>query len=425
MNRLFRFVVSFLAIPAFALVSANAADWPQFRGPRGDGHVEVNELPLRWSRTDNIAWRVNLPGRGWSSPVLKDGRLYLTAAVTVGDGSEDDPKADRSLRAYCVNAADGRMIWDVEVFPQRGADSPVIHNKNGHASPTPVVDGDRLYVHFGHQGTACLDLSGKKLWEQRSLKYEPVHGAGASPLLVDGLLIFPCDGAGDPFIVALKAEDGAVAWRTPRRVETRNFFSFCSPACFTIDGVKQILSPASNALLSYDPATGRELWRVRFDGYSVIPRPLYGHGLVYFSSGYDSPVTYAVKPGGSGDVTDTNVVWTQQKRAPNTPSMLLVGDELYTVADNGVVSCLDAKTGEIHWQERAGRACSASPIVWRDRIYVMDEFGTTTVLKTGRKFEKLAENRLDGERTLASLAAGEGVLFLRSDIALYCLKETP
>ena len=401
---------------------ARAQDWPAFRGPSGDGHVAADaKLPMTWANDKNVAWRSELPGKGWSTPVVIAGKIYLTAAVTAGD--EDDPKADRSLRALCVDAADGKMLWNVEVFPQTGAAAPSIHSKNSHASPTAVIAGDRIYTHFGHQGTACLDLSGKKIWEQRSLTYTPVHGGGATPLLVDGLLIFPCDGGEKPFIAALHADTGAVAWRTPRGGEAKKTFSFASPECITVDGKKQIISPCSDALRAYEPATGREIWHVKYDGYSVIPKPVFGHGMLYFSSGYDDPVTHAVRPGGEGDLTASNIVWTQSKRAPNTPSMILLGDELYTVADNGIASCLDAKTGEIHWQERTARGCSASPVLHGDRLYILDEYGTTTILRAGKTFEKLAENRLEGERTLASPAAADGALFIRSEKALFRIQE--
>lgn len=404
------------------VTSLRAQDWPAFRGPTGDGQVDAAaKMPMTWDKEKNVAWRSDLPGKGWSTPVVIAGKIYLTTAVTSGD--EDDPKSDRSLRALCVDAANGKVLWNVEVFPQNGAGAPSIHSKNSHASPTPVIEKDRIYVHFGHQGTACLDLTGKKIWEQRSLKYTPVHGGGATPLLVDGLLIFPCDGGDKPFIAALKADTGEVAWNTPRGGGAKKTFSFASPECITVEGKKQIISPCSDALRAYDPATGKEIWYVKYDGYSVIPKPLFGHGMLYFSTGYDDPVTYAVRPGGEGDLTSKNVVWTQSKRAPNTPSMLMKGDELYTVADNGIVSCLDAKTGEIHWQERTARGCSASPLLHGEHLYILDEYGTTTILRAGRTFEKVAENKLDGERTLASPSAADGALFIRTEKALFRIQE--
>ena len=177
------------------------ADWPQFRGPEGDGHVRTySNPPLKWSKSENVAWHVSLPGRGWSSPILSNGKLYLTTAV-VTKGEEDSPKADRSLRALCLDATTGKTLWDKEIFTQDGASAPdSIHAKNGHASPSPILHDGRLYVHFGHQGTACLNLDGSKVWENRAIKYNPQHGNGATPIIAANNLIFSCDGRDCPLV---------------------------------------------------------------------------------------------------------------------------------------------------------------------------------------------------------------------------------
>ena len=408
-----RFLPSLLLISALPL---SAQDWPQFRGPSSNAVVQAADIPVKWSGTDNVAWKVDLPGKGWSSPVLSGGNLYLTTAVA--RGTDQDAAGPRSLRALCLDPETGKVRWNTEVFAE-SANTPVIHNKNSHASPTPVVADGMLYVHYGHEGTACLDLSGKKLWEQRSLAYPPVHGGGASPVLVDGLLVFPCDGADGPFLAALKASDGTVAWRTPRGGGATKKFSFCTPTVLEWEGKKQIISPFSDAIAAYRPKDGKEIWKVKYSGYSVIAQPAFGNGLIYFTTGYDSPVTYAVRPGGSGDVTHSHVAWTQDKRSPNTPSPILHGTELYQVADNGIASCLDAKTGKIHWQERTARTTSASPLLVGDRLYILDEFGTTTLLATGKQFKKLGGNKLEGERTLATPVPAEGTLFIRTEKGLY------
>lgn len=408
-----RFLPSLLLISALPL---SAQDWPQFRGPSSNAVVQAADIPVKWSGTDNVVWKVDLPGKGWSSPVLSGGKLYLTTAVA--RGTDQDAAGPRSLRALCLDPETGKVLWNTEVFTE-SANTPVIHNKNSHASPTPVVADGRLYVHYGHEGTACLDLSGKKLWEQRSLAYPPVHGGGASPVLVDGLLVFPCDGADGPFLAALKSSDGTVAWRTPRGGGATKKFSFCTPTVLEWEGKKQIISPFSDAVAAYQPADGKELWRIRYTGYSVIAQPALGNGLIYFTTSYDSPVTYAVRPGGSGDVTSSHVAWTQDKRSPNTPSQVLHGKELYQVADNGIASCLDALTGKIHWQERTARTTSASPLLVGDTLYLLDEYGTTTLLQTGTTFKKLGENKLDGERTLATPVPAPGALFIRTEKGLY------
>jgi outer membrane protein assembly factor BamB len=390
---------------------ARAGDWPQFRGPTGQG-LAIGELPTMWSAQKNIVWKQAIPGKGWSSPIVVGGRVYLTTAVPVKGGE------DLSLEALCLDAENGNVLWEKEVFRQDAANSPRIHNKNSHASPTPLIRDGRLYVHFGHQGTACLDLEGKVLWRNTSLRYAPVHGNGGSPILVDDLLVFSCDGGDKAFIVALNIADSKVRWRTNRSVKGGKMFSFGTPLLIEVGGKKQIVSPASNAVYAYNPADGKETWRVRYKGYSVIPRPVYGQGLLFIGTGYDSPSLLAIRPDGAGDVTETHIAWKIRKAAPHAPSPLLVGDELYIVSDKGQASCLDARTGAIHWQERLGGEYSASPLFAGGKVYFLSEQGTTTVVRASKQFELVARNVL-GERSLASLAAADGALFLRTDKHLY------
>ena len=341
---------------ALALVvsySAAMADWPQFRGPEGQGHAADKKAPLKWDATNNVVWRQAIPGRGWSSPAISKGTIFLTTSETSTNSG------GLSLRALAVDEASGKILWNKECFvtePGR------MHNKNSHASPTAVVDGDRVFVHFGHQGTASLDRKGTILWKNTGLAYEPVHGNGGSPALVDDILVFSCDGGSDPFVVALGQNDGKVRWKVKRETSAKKKFSFSTPLVITVNGKKQIISPGSGAVCAYDPANGNELWRVRYgEGYSVIPRPVFANGLIFIGTGYDRPTIVAIKPDGKGDVTDTHVVWTLAKGAPNTPSLLVVGDELYAVSDGGIGSCIDAKTGTVHWQERLGGNYSSSP----------------------------------------------------------------
>jgi outer membrane protein assembly factor BamB len=407
----------FRLAPVIALLLAPrglGADWTEFRGPTGQGLAAEKGLPVEWSSTKNVAWKTALPGSGWSSPIVLQGRVYLTAAVPINGGGP----GDLSLRALCLDAADGKTLWDREVFRQDGSRSPRIHGKNSHASPTPLTDGKHLYVHFGHQGTACLDLEGKIVWTNRTLTYKPVHGAGGSPILVDDLLVFSCDGGDRRFVVALDKGTGKVRWKTDRQAEAPKKFSFSTPLLIEVQGQKQIVSPGSNGVCAYEAAAGKEIWRVRYDGYSVIPRPVCGHGLVFLSSGYDSPTLLAIRPEGSGDLTEKNVVWTLKKGAPHTPSPLLVGDELYMVSDRGIATCVDARTGKEHWQKRLGGNFSASPLHADGKIYLQSEEGTTTVIAAGPTFQQLARNVL-GERSLASFAAADGALFIRTDKHLY------
>jgi outer membrane protein assembly factor BamB len=405
--------IASIGLLALAQATAAAADWPQFRGPDGQGHAG-EPLPVEWSATKNIAWQQPVPGAGWSSPIIYRGRLYLTTAVSPAGGG------NLSLRALCLDTHTGKPLWNTEVFspPITGA-----HAKNGHASPTPVAEGERIYVHFGHYGTAALDLSGQVVWRNASLKYSPVHGNGGSPIVVDHALIFSCDGASDPFIVALDKANGQVLWRTPRQTAAKKTFSFSTALAITVNGRTQVISPTSGAVIAYNPADGKEIWRVRYpEGYSVVPRPVFGHGLVYVSSAFDQPVVYAIRPDGQGDVTETHVVWSIPKGAPKTPSPLLVAEDLYFISDGGIMTCADAKSGKIQWQERIGGNFSASPFHADGKIYVQSEEGIGTVLKAGRAFEVLAKNDLK-EKTLASCAIDEGVIYMRTANHLWRIQE--
>jgi outer membrane protein assembly factor BamB len=400
--------------------TARADNWPEFRGPTGQGIVQKGDLPVEWSGTKNVVWKQPIPGTGWSSPIVYDGRIYLTTAVPLANGRD----GDQSLDALCLDAKTGKVLWQTDVFRQNGTTAPRIHGKNSHASPTPLTDGKRLFVHFGHQGTACLDLAGKVLWRNTSLTYEPVHGNGGSPILVDDLLVFSCDGGDQRFVVALDARTGKVRWKTDRPGESDRKFSFSTPLVITVNGQKQIISPGSDMVGAYDPATGREIWRVRYNGgYSVIPRPVYGHGLVFVCTGYTTPALLAIRTDGQGDVTDTHVAWATRKNVPHSPSLLLVGDELYMVSDNGMASCLVARTGNVHWQQqRLPGNYSASPLYAGGKIYFQSEQGVGTILKAGTRFEVVGRNPM-GERTLASYAVADGALFLRTEKNLYRIQR--
>lgn len=391
---------------------AHAQDWSDFRGPTQDGHVPAEmKLPVKWGPSTNLTWKLQLPGKAWSSPSIADGRIYLTNAVTAN--------GKISLRTLSIDAKTKKIIWDHEIFSADEESAPNIHRKNSHASPTPVVWDKKVYVHFGHQGTACLDLNGKVIWKNNEYQYRPVHGNGGTPLIVDDVLIFSCDGGNDAFVVGLNRHTGKQIWKAQRNVEVARTFSFTTPQVITVDGKKQVISPGSNVVCSYEPKTGKEIWRVQYDGYSVIPRPVYANGLVYVCTGYGRPKLLAIRPTGKGDVTNTHVVWKELRSVPNTPSILIVGDELYMVSDRGIASCLDAKTGKIHWRERIDGSYSSSPIYHKGKIYFLSENGVGTVIRaTKEKLDVLATNEL-GERTLASYAAAENALFIRSAEHLY------
>jgi outer membrane protein assembly factor BamB len=404
-------VVGLAAVPMIP-----AADWPEYRGTTAQGIVTEGALPTEWSDIKNVAWKQPIPGKGWSSPVTVDGRIYLTSAVPV-EGKE----GELSLQALCLNGATGAIQWAKEVFHE-DASAPRIHSKNSHASPTPLIRDGRLYVHFGHMGTACLDLNGAIQWRNNDLHYAPVHGNGGSPILVDDALIFSCDGTDLRCVVALDRRDGHRLWKTDRTEQPAKGFSFGTPLLITVNGRKEVVSQGSGVVGAYDPKTGEEIWRVRYDGYSVVPRPVYGNGIVYVDTGFDAPKLLAIRPDGKGDVTDTNVVWTVSKNAPNSPSPLLLGDDLFMVSDSGIASCLDAKTGAEIWHERIDGHYSASPIEADGKIYFLSEEGVGVVVKASRKFELVAAKNPLNEKTLASYGVLDDSLLIRTESNLYRIK---
>lgn len=401
------------ALLLMTLKSASAADeWPEFRGPTGQGTSTAVGVPVEWSADSNVVWKQAIPGAGWSSPVLSRGQIFLTTGIPNEAGGV-------SLRTLALDATTGRLLWETEIFSASEASVQPTHAKNSPASPTPIIDGERIYVHFGHHGTASLDRLGKVIWRNNRLGYDPVHGSGGSPALVDDRLIINADGNKDPFVVALDKQTGEVIWKVPRTVAAKQKFSFATPLIITVNGQKQIISPGSAAVSALDPKDGREIWRVRYGlGYSVVPRPVFAHGLVFVATGYGRADLLAIKADGEGDVTDTHVVWRVTKGAPLTPSVIVVGDELYAVADIGLATCFDARTGNVHWQERLEGNYSASPVAAEGRIYFQNENGTGTVVQASREFVKLATNKFN-ERSLASYAIADGALFIRTAGHLY------
>ncbi len=396
---------------------ASGENWPEFRGPTGQGLSAASGVPVKWSATENVAWKQAIPGRGWSSPVLVDGRIYVTTGVPLelaGGGV--------SLRVLCVEAASGNIVWNVEALQGTVDEAKAMNEKNSVASPTPLVSAGRVYVHFGHMGTAALDLVGNVLWRQTELKYAPQNGNGGSPIVFGDTLVYSCDGIEDPFLVAIERSNGRVRWKSPReKMKVMNFFSFSTPLVIAVNGEKQVVSQASGFVGAYDPDTGREIWRVRYgDGFSVVPRPVFAHGLLFVCTGYGKASLLAIDPSGArGDVTDSGSVrWKTNRSVSLTPSPLVVGDELYYVSDNGVATCLDARTGQPHWTERLGGAFSASPVFADGRVYFLNEAGVTSVVKAGATYELIAKNDL-GERALASPAVDDGTIFLRTESNLW------
>jgi len=383
------------------------SDWPQFRGPTGQGHSDEQGLPLNWSETTNVRWKVPIPGRGWSSPVVQGDRIWLTTATDEG----------KSLRALSIDRNSGAILQNVEVVHLK---SPKLTNsKNSFASPTPVADGERVYVHFGAYGTACLTQSGEIVWKTR-LEYDNgQHGTGGSPIVYQDLLIISCDGSDVQFVVALDKLTGKVRWKKSRE----GYQAYSTPLVVSLPGGDQVISPGALRAVAYEPRSGKELWQVRYgEGFSNVPRPVYGEGLVFICTGFQQPSMLAVRLDGKGDVTNSKVEWKLDRGVPLTPSPLLVGNELYMVSDNGIATCVDAKTGKEYWRARVGGNHSASPIYADGRIYFLSEEGESVVIAPGQQLKHLATNQLDG-RTLASMAVSGGSIFIRSETHLYRISK--
>ena len=401
----------FVLLAAAIAVPARAQEWPAFRGPGGQGHSSERGLPLQWGEGKNVAWKTPVPGLGWSSPVVAGGRVWLTTAIE---------QRGISLRVLAFDIATGREVVNVEAF-NIPSSRRQINPKNSWASPTPVIDNGRVYVHFGADGTAALDTSGAIVWKTR-FDYVSQHGAGGSPIVYGDLLIFSCDGSDVAFVVALDKNTGKVRWKTNRGFPADQ--AYTTPLVIRAADRDQLISVGAFRARSYDPLTGKEIWRVRYDeGFSNVPRPVFAHGLVFIATGFQQPSLLAVRPDGTGDVTKTHVAWALKRGAPLTPSPIVVGDELYVVNDGGIATCLDARSGTLVWQQRLGGTYSASPVFADGRIYFLAEQGVTTVIAPGREFRRLAANTLDGG-LLASMAVSGGSLFLRTDNHLYRLVET-
>ncbi|MBK9137490.1 MAG: PQQ-binding-like beta-propeller repeat protein [Verrucomicrobia bacterium] len=404
-----------------------AAGWPQFRGPHGEGSSTARDVPLHWSETNNLAWKTATPGRGRSSPVLDGHRVWLTSALERGVqrtriGPDDMQTAEQvTLLALALDAETGRQLWETALFAVDRPDP--VHWLNSWATPTPVVADGRLSCDFGTFGTACLDaVPGAVLWKTR-VPLDHQVGPGSSPVLHRNLLILTQDGRDAQFVMALDRTTGNPVWRTERppiNASSGNLKkSFVTPLLIETGGRTQLIAPAAHWVVSYDPETGRERWRVRHgDGFSIGTCPAFAHGLVFIGTGCFKAQLLAIGVDGEGDVTATKVAWRTLKQVPIMSSPVAAGDEVFWVSDEGMATCADARTGEIRWQERLGGGHLASPLSAGGRIYFFGQDGRTTVVRAAPTFAKLAENKLDGT-VIATPALSDGTIVLRTDTHLY------
>ena len=425
-------VCGLFAVMMLCVSSVLAADFPQWRGPGGQGHSNAKELPLTWSETENVIWRTAIPGRAWSSPVVDGQHIWMTTAVEAEAPLVEKAKKLKdnfagqplnivgqvSLRAVCVDRSSGKLLHDVELLVAESPDP--VHQLNSFASPSPILEEGRLYAHFGTNGTACLDTTTQKvLWTNRELKLKHENGPGSTPVLWGNLLIVHCDGSDTQSIAAINKLDGKVVWRTNRsgemNPEPQLKKAYGTPLITTVDGREVVFSPAADWLYGYEPETGRELWKLSYgaQGFSIVPRPVVGHGMIFFGTSFMKPEILAVtlddKP---------KIAWRFAKQAPSMPSPLLVGDELYIVADKGVGTCLDAKTGQVNWTERLGGNFCSSLLFADGKILIGNREGQMFVIVPGKTYQLLATNQLEGQ-IMATPAAVDSDLFVRTDKALY------
>jgi len=407
-----------LFVGSFGLVSLQAEDhWNQFRGPNGDGKSLAVGLAVEFGEAQNVRWKTPIHGKGFSSPVVWGDQIWLTTA----------PPDGKKLYAVAVDLDSGEIIYDLKLFdvpePQRG----VVDN-NSYASPTAVVEEGRVYVHFGTAGTVCLDThTGDKLWERRDFHCDHETRPAASPIIYGDTLFVAYDGIDVQYVVALDKHTGKTVWKRDRGLvfSKPGYWDnkdFTTAKLIEHQGRRQLISPMAKVAISYDPETGEELWRIWHGGANSGCRPLYEHGLVYISGGSNDARLVAVKPSGTGDVTDTHIVWSTGKSTPNYASQVIVDDLLFMVDDGGVASCLDAKSGELVWKGRLGGDYWASPLAAGGKVYFFSKQGDVSVISASREFELLAKNNFASGFTASAAVAGSA-LILRTQTHLYYITE--
>ena len=404
------------------------ADWPGFRGPWNNGYASpkgdthVVGFPLHWSETENVKWKTSIPFRGWSTPVVMDDQVWLTTATEDG----------HDFYAICVDANTGKILFNEKLFHSENPE-PLGNSVNAYATPSPVIEKGRVYVHFGSYGTACLDTATTKvIWKREDLQCRHFRGPSSSPIIYENLLILTFDGIDFQYTAGLDKETGKTVWKTDRTADwndkgqgvypgdTRK--AHATPRVVMVNGNPQLLSPGAKAAYSYDPRTGKELWKVDHRDFSVAPVPLYNNGIAFMVTGRIKTELWAIKVDGTGNVTDTKITWKQNAHIGKSASPVLVDGKIYTVSDESFLSCLDETNGQVVWTERIGGGYQASPIYADGHLSLCNLQGLTTVVKPGASYEALATNQL-ADGFMASPAASGKALFLRTKTALYRIED--
>ena len=415
-----------------------AENWPQFRGPTAEGHASAQAVPTAFSQTENLVWRTEIPGTGWSSPVVWGDQIWLTTALT---DEVTDPKSDArmqeqapiprsladNLRMYAIgiDRRSGKMIHKIELMTE--PKPAPLHTMNSYASPTPVVEAGRVYCSFGANGTACVDTeSGQIVWVNRDLVIDHGTGAGSSPIVHGDLFIIHCDGKDDQYIAALDKRTGKLVWKQKRTGKMNDHpemkKSFGTPLVIRQQGEKDVLvSPAANWLYGYDPQTGEELWSYPYGmlGFSNVPRPVSSGDKLFICTGFMRSQLQALRFDNGDFASEPELTWSYNKQVPSVSSPLIIGDEIYMVSDNdGILTCVDTESGEMIWRERLGGKHAASPLFAGGVLFVADRDGNVDAIRPGRQYENLSRSKLDSG-ILASPIAVDGSLYIRTEKSLY------
>ncbi|MEL0097025.1 MAG: PQQ-binding-like beta-propeller repeat protein [Planctomycetaceae bacterium] len=410
-----------LGIPIFLVLWLITCDvirgenWPRFRGPSGQGISSETDLPVTWSMNENIKWTSDLPGQGWSSPIVFKDHIFLTAATEEGV----------SCRVICINRKDGSIAWSKEVHRQKPGP---MRKQNSYATPTPVTDGKLVYSVFYDGTVIAVDFLGNIVWKNNEVRFFSLHGLGASPILANGQIIMPFDGSSreetqvgwkvpweKAVILSLDAEDGSVRWKGSRG---KSRVGHVTP--ILVDDDKQLISAGGDRVQGFDPNTGERIWSIYSQGEGVTPSPVVGDGLLYTSSGFEAPTLRAIRLGGKGEVTNSHIAWEQKNGVAALASLLYVKQYLYSISRDNILHCLDAATGDIVWRERLTGTYSASPIYADGRIYILSAEGETLVLRPGAKYDEIARNDIS-DTCNASMAISQGNFYIRSAKKLYCI----
>ena len=390
-------------------------NWTRFRGPSGQGISSETDLPVTWSNDENVKWTADLPGQGWSSPIVFKDHIFLTAATEEGV----------SCRVICINRQDGSIAWSKEVHRQKPGP---MRKQNSYATPTPVTDGKLVYSVFYDGTVIAVDFSGNIVWTNSEVKFFSLHGLGASPILANDQIIMPFDGSSreetqvgwkvpweKAVILSLDAEDGSVRWKGSRG---KSRVGHVTP--ILVDDDKQLISDGGDRVQGFDPNTGERIWSIYSQGEGVTPSPVVGDGLLYTSSGFEAPTLRAIRLGGKGEVTNSHIAWEQKNGVAALASLLYVKPYLYSISRDNILHCLDAATGDIVWRERLTGTYSASPIYADGRIYILSAEGETLVLRPGAKYDEISRNDIS-DTCNASMAISQGNFYIRSAKKLYCI----